>query len=434
MSEKEQAQFWQLGFSSIKDLEAPLGILASGRNEAYGCIFGRDSLITSLELLEAYKRTNNAYFLELVKKILTNLALLQGTRVLIESGEEPGKIIHEYRPEKHEHLTAAPENPWYVYPDNQMRNYDSVDSTPLFLLAAHQYWLVSRDDECIEALRPSIAAALNWLMHYGDTNGDGFIDYRFHPDRKFGGLKSQSWMDSTESLFYEQSGEFPLYPIAPVEVQAYAYAALRSWGAYFAKTDATYASELEARAAVLKDLFNKKYVIKHSKRVTLAFALDGLGNKLTAARSSMGHVLFASYLGKDGAECILDGQYIEPLRLRMLSRDLFVPSAGVRTLSSRSPHYDPVSYHNGSIWPHDTAMLAQGLRNFGFDEDAKRVEHALLKAYGHFKTPIELFGYHRRGYRAYAHPSGAGACRVQAWSAASLLAIVAKPGFAETLG
>ena len=426
MSEQQQAQLWELGFNSIKDLEAPLGILASGKQEAYGCIFGRDSLITSLQLLEAYKRTNDVYFLTLVKKVLINLAQLQGTKVLIESGEEPGKIIHEYRPEGHEHLTQALENPWYVYPDNQMRNYDSVDSTPLFLLATYQYYVVSQDTVTIAKLQPNIMAALNWLTEYGDTNGDGFIDYRFHPDRTFGGLKSQSWMDSNESLFYEESNDFPLYPIAPVEVQAYTYAALRSWSDYFLTPKPKLAKELQIKAAALKKLFNAKYVIKHGKRVTLAFALDGNGRRLTAARSSMGHVLFAAYFGIQGIECILDSQYIEPLRLRLLSRDMFVPSAGVRTLSIRSPHFDPISYHNGSIWPHDTAMLAQGLRNFGYESDAKRVETALLKAYVHFKTPIELFGYHARGYRTYAHPNGSGACQVQAWSAASLLAITAK--------
>src|SRR5882757_139042 len=107
MSKEQQTQLWEIGLTSIKNLEVTNGILASGRDEVYGCIFGRDSLITSLELLEAYSRTRNTYFLELVKKILLNLALLQGTTVQIESGEEPGKIIHEYRPERHEHLTKA---------------------------------------------------------------------------------------------------------------------------------------------------------------------------------------------------------------------------------------------------------------------------------------------------------------------------------------
>ncbi len=412
-----------MGLESIKELEVERGILASGRNEAYGCIFGRDSLITSLQLLEAYNRTKETYFLELVKKILSNLAHLQGKEVLIESGEEPGKMIHEFRPEGHEHLTAALTDPWYVYPDNMMRNYDSVDSTPLFLLTLYRYYEASNDKPFIEELQPAIIAALNWMTEYGDTNNDGFIDYRFHPDRTFGGLKSQSWMDSTESLFYEESNEFPLYPIAPVEVQAYAYSALSVWSMYFAKVDPALSALLLEKAVNLKKLFNEKFVIRHGKRVTLAFALDGKGRRLTAARSSMGHVLFAAHQGPKGLECILDTQYIEPLRLRLLSRDLFVPSAGVRTLSSRSPHFDPISYHNGSIWPHDTAMLSQGLHNFGFTDDAKRVETALLKAYTHFKTPIELFGY-SRGYRTYAHPNGSGACQVQAWSAASLLALL----------
>ena len=406
--------------------------MASGRDEVYGCIFGRDSLITSLELLEAYERTRNVYFLELVKKILVNISKLQGTKVEIESGEEPGKMIHEYRPERHEHLTKHPTSPWYVYPDNIMRNYDSVDSTPLFLITLHAYLEASKDTATVEKLIPSIKAALNWITEYGDTNGDGFVDYRFHPDRKFGGLRSQSWMDSSESLFYEESPVFPMYPIAPVEVQAYAYAALRSWGQYFKsdfkKEDKEYGAGLLARADALKKLFNKKFVIPHGKRVTLAFALDGTGRRLTAARSSMGHVLFAA--GKhnttDGMDCILEDKYIEPLAKRLLSRDLFVPSAGVRTLSSRSLHFDPVSYHNGSIWPHDTAMLAQGLRNFGFTDDAKRVETALIKAYAHFKTPIEMFGY-ARGFKHYKHAGGGGACKVQAWSAASLLAVVAEP-------
>src|SRR6266404_7511238 len=152
MSKELQAQLWEMGLTSIKDLEVSNGILASGRDEVYGCIFGRDSLITSLELLEAFERTKNPYFLELVRKILTNLALLQGTSVQIESGEEPGKIIHEYRPEKHEHLTRALQEPWYVYPDNIMRNYDSVDSTPLFLITLHKYLQVSQDDAYIQTL------------------------------------------------------------------------------------------------------------------------------------------------------------------------------------------------------------------------------------------------------------------------------------------
>jgi glycogen debranching enzyme len=210
-----------------------------------------------------------------------------------------------------------------------------------------------------------------------------------------------------------------MYPIAPVEVQAYAWAALMHWAEYFVDSDPEFARALQERAATLKKKFNESFVLKGPRSVTLAFALDGNGKKLSAPRSSMGHVLWAAHKG----ESILNAEFVEPLRKRLLSRDLFVPKAGIRTLSSRSLNFDPQSYHNGSIWPHDTAMLAEGLRNFGYLDDAKRVREALINAYTHFQTPIELFAYHK-GLREYETSNGHRACRVQAWSAASLLAVL----------
>jgi glycogen debranching enzyme len=270
-------------------------------------------------------------------------------------------------------------------------------------------------------------------MHSADHNGDGFIDYRFPPERQFGGLKVQSWMDSSESLFYEHSIdplERPPYPIAPVEVQAYAWSALRGWAEYFARAgqtaeDALLANELAQRATTLKSRFNEAYILRtpvRGKFASLAYAIDGEGRPLISARSSMGHVLWAAY----GGESILESRHIDGLRKRLLARDLFVQKAGIRTLTLNSIHFDPLSYHNGSIWPHDTAMLALGLEQFGYAEDAKRVREALLNAYAHFKTPIELFGY-ARGFRDYK-----AACRTQAWSAAALLSIL-QPEVAENI-
>ncbi len=401
----------ELGLKSLRELESAEGVFASARNEAYGCVFGRDSLIVGLELLRAYTNgTNkNPYYLELVEKILRSLANLQGRFENIESGEQPGKIIHEYRPDKHEHLTKLAEDPWFIYPEGVMRNYDSVDSTLLFLILVHAYGEVG-DKTVVETLMPNVRAALRWVEEYGDSNGDGFIDYSFSTARTHGGLKVQSWMDSTESVFFEQTDARPSYPIAPVEVQAYAWSALKRWGKSTAAAD-------------LKVKFNKEFVLKGPKSVTLAYAIDGDGRKLTAPRSSMGHVLWAAVVEDGTAESILDADLIDPLRKRILSRDLFVPKAGVRTLSNRSRHYDPMSYHNGSIWPHDTAMLAEGLENFGYSQDAKRVKDALLLAYTHFKTPIELFSY-KRGIREYAPASGHRACKVQAWSAAALISLL----------
>jgi glycogen debranching enzyme len=392
----------EMGMRSLRELESDGGILASSRGEAYGCVFGRDSLIVALELMRTHKNDENPYYLELVEKILRSLANLQGRHHNLESGEEPGKIIHEYRPDGHEHLTKLLEDPWFVYPEGVMRNYDSVDSTPLFLMAVSEFERAGGNPVAVEQLMPAVRAALRWVEGF-----DGFLTYQFHPERKHGGLKTQSWMDSTESVFFEEREEHPVYPIAPVEAQAYAWSALMRWGE-------------RDKAAALKKKFNESFVLRGPKSLTLAFALDGKGRKLSAPRSSMGHVLWAAFEG----ECILEQESIDALRARLLSRDLFVPQAGIRTLSSRSRHFDPMSYHNGSIWPHDTAMLAEGLENFCYYDDAKRVRAALLNAYAHFNTPIELFAYHR-GLKEYAPKSGHRACRVQAWSAAALLSALA---------
>ncbi len=417
-----EKQLWDLGLKSIQDLETENGILASAKEEIYGCIFGRDSIITALTLLNVYEKTKNEYFLSLVTKVLVSLSQLQGTRVTLESGEEPGKCIHEFRPTNHERLTGNLIEPWYVYPDNILRNYDSVDATPLFLILFAEYFRVSNDRAFIEQYKPNIMAALNWVLEYGDSDGDGFIDYTFHATRTHGGLKTQSWMDSDESRFFEKGDEKPEYPIAPVEVQAYAFTALYMWSQLLVDSDLAYAQQLMERARNLKVQFNQVFVMRAGGRVTLAYAVDGQGRRLTSARSSMGHCLWAVARDEGGRlVSVLEEQYIPQIVHRLLSPDMFVSKGGVRTLSSRSRHFDPVSYHNGSIWPHDTAILAQGLENFGYTQEAKEVRRALVFAYAHFKTPIELFGYLKGKYREYVSPHGGGACRTQAWSAASLL-------------
>jgi glycogen debranching enzyme len=285
MEKENLSKLWTIGYDTILELETAEGILASGKEEIYGCIFGRDTLITSLKLLKVYEKTKNEYFLTLVKKVLQNLALLQGTKVNIESGEEPGKCIHEFRPTNHEHLTKNLLTPWYVYDDNIMRNYDTVDATPLFLVAMYEYYKVSGDEEFLQRNLGSVANGLHWIKTYGDSNGDGFIDYTFHKDRKFGGLHTQSWMDSSESVFHEDGTE-AVYPVAPVEVQAYTYAALRAWSDFFPDED------LSTMAANLKKEFNQKFVLTphdDSSDFEIAFAIDGNGKALSSARSSMGH-------------------------------------------------------------------------------------------------------------------------------------------------
>lgn len=392
-----------LGLATIRELETARGILASGKEEIYGCIFGRDSLITSLKLLSAYERSNDLYLLTLVKKILTNLVSLQGTEFNIESGEEPGKIIHEYRENNHEHLTQRLARPWFLYPDQTMKNYDSVDSTPLFLIAVAEYWTLSKDEAFKQEMAPAVEAALAWLRTSIARDERGFLSYRLAAERTHGGLATQSWMDSSESVFHEDGSPTP-YPIAPVEAQAYTYRALRAWGH-------------EKDAATLKAQFNE-YFVANGDEFTIAFALDGFGKPMTALRSSLGHILWAAA----DQNSILDAVHIPKLVASLISPELFEKKAGIRTLSKRSSRYDPQSYHNGSIWPHDTAIAAEGLRKFGYRAEAAQVSESLARAWSHFGTPIELFVYTDDGFAEYASATGQHACLKQAWSAASILA------------
>jgi glycogen debranching enzyme len=413
--------FWQLGYKTVKDLETEEGILASGKNEIYGAIFGRDSLITSLKLLTVYRQTKTSDFLIIVRKVLQTLASLQGKEVNLESGEEPGKSIHEFRPDGHEHLTGRENKPWFVYSDGVMRNYDTVDATPLFLIAVYRYYQASQDKDFLNQVLPKVISALDWLKNFADKNEDGLVDFQLDPLRSSGGLLNQNWMDSTESTFHE-TGEEVVYPLAPVEAQAYTYLAYRLWSRFFYTTDKILAHDLEERADSLKRIFNSKFVLNESGKTYLASAIDGSGLPLASARSNMGHTLWAS-LNKemDGVtDSILETRYTQPVVERLLQSDLFEPEAGIRTLSNLSVAFNPHSYHNGSIWPHDNSMIAEGFENFGFLDEAELVREALLKAVFHFKTPVELFVYDQT-YIDYLSETGQSSCKTQAWSAAAIL-------------
>jgi glycogen debranching enzyme len=426
--------FWSLGIETVKELETERGILASAKHEMFGCIFGRDSLITSLQLLRVYQQTGQDYFLTIIRKVLCTLCELQGKELNIESGEQPGKMIHEYRPDKHEFLTVADPSrghvqPWYVYPDQQLRNYDTVDATALFLIAVYRFHQVQPNDpDWSKVFLPSVKAAINWIFWYGDSNNDGFIDYQFDPNRAYGGLHNQNWMDSDEATFHED-GLPVVYPLAPAETQAYTYQALKLWSHYFdqlpSKQNRNAAELLTRRADKLKSDFNQRFII-HDDQLFIAAAIDASGKPLTSIRSTMGHCLWACLNNNDDGQ--LDGiiapEYVEAVVKRLLSADMFVPEAGIRTLSRSSSGFVANSYHNGSIWPHDNSMIADGLEWYGYYDEAQLVRIATLQAIAHFNTPIELFTYEQE-LGDYLSPSGQTANKLQAWSAAAILNTVA---------
>lgn len=411
---------YELGLNTITELEIPQGIMASSREGIFSCIFGRDSLITSLKLLQAYKYDTRQYYLDLVKKILHGLICLQGKEINLESGEEPGKCIHEYRANAHERLTKNANPPWYLYPDGTMRNFDSIDSTPLMLIAIYRYFQISKDFDFIKRNEKAIDLAIDWILGFADKDKDGLVDYIKDPQRKSGGLTVQNWMDSVESVFHEDNEEV-VFPVATVEVQAYVYLALRLWSSYyFGKSYKKYLILLK-KADELRIRFNEKFIIKNSD-VLIAPALDAKGKVLASTRSSIGHVLWASKNpANDGiVDCIIDKKLLKPLVNRLLQPDIFEPNAGIRTLSKHSRVYDPMSYHNGSIWPHDNSLIAEGMETLGFRKEANKVRSAIFMAYDHFQTPIELFVYDN-DYKEF-NSGGQIGCRCQAWSAASMIA------------
>jgi glycogen debranching enzyme len=413
----------------LLELATEDGINASGKGDVYGCIFGRDSAITILKILkatqnpQAIKNFDTSALHAICKRALINLVNLQGTQTNIESGEEPGKFIHEYRKNNYERLMTLDVKPWYIYPDKILRNYDSLDSTPLALIAIYKYWQITKDNEFLLQVFPGVEKGLNWIITYGDRDKDQLVEYELPKERNYGGLVVQSWTDSKESMLNER-GEFPLYPIAPVEVQGYTWLALKLWADFYAdpnvniaKTE-SFASKLESQAAQMKEQFNKMFLFEDEGHIFPAQALDGYKNQIRTVTGNPLLLLWAAH--KD--ESILDKKYIDDLVARSFMDDMFVKTAGIRTMSAKSKTYDPTlnSYHNGSFWPKLNGMSHEGLLNFGFEEKANLLKEATLAPIMHFQSPIELYVEDAVAkYLLYKNPQGQESCRQQAWSAAA---------------
>ncbi len=412
----------KLAYNSLLELATEEGINASGKEDIFGCIFGRDSAITILKILRTNKNQSDHKLLEICKRGLQTLVNLQGTEFNIESGEAPGKFIHEFRREKFEHLVNGPEK-WYLYPDNTMKNYDSIDSTPLTLIALYRYWEESKDGEFLISVLPTVEAGLNWIISYGDMDKDYLLEYELHKDRIHGGLLVQSWTDSHQSM-RQKNGKMPKYPIAPVEAQGYAWLALRLWGRFYQQTAPSFGQKLLSQAVKMKKAFNKKFLIKEDDLIYPVQALDGYKRKIKTITGNPLLLLWATDTQNTVIESILETQYIEHLVARAFKSDMFDPKAGIRTMSTRSETYNPNqdSYHNGSFWPVLNGMAYEGLLQWNFNKQAKQLRNASLLPLRHFNYPIELYVVDQEGnYQEYKNETGQTACKVQAWSAASML-------------
>jgi glycogen debranching enzyme len=427
--------FRQSIYNNLLELATDEGINASGKEDVYGCIFGRDSAITILKIVKATS-SNNVYTSDqltnlhaMCKRGLLTLVSLQGKEINIESGEEPGKFIHEFRKEKYERLLTLPK-PWYIYPDGILRNYDSIDSTPLGLIAIYKYWKATHDTDFLLRVLPAVEAGLNWIITYGDLDKDYLLEYELNKERTHGGLPVQSWTDSEHSMLNDL-GEFPLYPIAPVEVQGYAWLALNLWADFYGGENtayantASFANKLRSFALNLKTRFNETFLFSDDGLIFPAQALDGNKRQIRTVTGNPLLLLWATHEDETGKkEAIINTEHIADMVKRSFMKDLFDSDAGIRTMTEKSPTYNPYpdSYHNGSFWPKLNGMSHEGLIHWGYENEAALLKTATLKPLLYFGTPIELYIKNIDGtYAPFKNEFGQESCKNQAWSAATAL-------------
>lgn len=409
-----------LAYETILQLETPLGISASGKDDRYAAFFGRDSAITCLKLLRVHKKKPDDIYLRIIRHTIETAIRLQGEVINLKSGEKPGKIIHEYREENYEHLTKN-QGPWYVYPDKTLRNYDSVDATPLFLIIAAEFYNTTQDNDFLTNILPNVEAAFKYLEKFSPKDGNQlFLEYQLHRPKPYGGLVNQGWMDSVDSILIY--GEPPREPVALVEVQGYYYKALRLWGRIYQKIDGQKASRFEKRAAQLKEEFNNLFLMRNDDCYYFAYAIFGQIAHIIEIRSNPGHCLWAAIpTTPTKYESIIEDQYIPEVVARILKPDLFEPHAGIRTLSKQSKFFDPYSYHNGSIWPFDNGLIVEGFENFGYKSEAEQIKSVVLGAINQFGTAVELYCAIDGTIKEYIEKYGHYGARKQAWTAATIL-------------
>jgi glycogen debranching enzyme len=358
----------------------------------YSTTFGRDGLVTALQML--WWRPDVA------RGVLQRLAAYQAKTTDPLSDSAPGKILHEMRRGE---MATLREVPFGLY-------YGSVDSTPLFVLLAGLYAERTGDDATVAVLWPAIEAALTWIDGPGDPDRDGFVEYKRATDQ---GLANQGWKDSHDAIFHAD-GRLAEGNIALAEVQGYVYAAKRLTARVARRLGReALALKLDAEATRLAERFETAFWCPEIE--TYALALDGDKNPCRVRTSNAGQVLFSGIASSDRAARVAAG----------LMQPRFFSGWGIRTLAKGEARYNPMSYHNGSVWPHDNALIALGLARYGHKRSIETLFEGLFSAatYMDLERLPELFcGFKRqRGYGSTLYPV---ACLPQAWASATAFTLL----------
>jgi glycogen debranching enzyme len=356
-------------------------------------LFGRDSLIASYQALPMQP--------ELARTTLRALAGSQAGSIDDFRDAEPGKILHELR---YGELTAMGERPHSPY-------YGSADATPLFLVLLDEYERWTGDDELVRELEPNARAALDWIDEHGDRDGDGYVEYKRR--NEVTGLENQCWKDSWNAILFAD-GTLAEPPIATCEIQGYVYDAKRRCARLAAEIwdDPELAAELDRQADELRRRFHEDFWL--GDRGYYALALDRDKRKVDSLTSNIGHLLWSGIVDPGPAESLV----------RHLMGPRLFSGWGVRTMADGDGGYNPIEYHNGTVWPHDNSLAAVGLCMYGYRSEAAAIAGALIEAAGPFSGCLpEVFAGYERDMTQYpvAYPT---ASRPQAWAAGTPLLLV----------
>jgi glycogen debranching enzyme len=346
-------------------------------------VFGRDTIVTCLQTL--------LFGPELARGALETLAELQAREDDPTIDAEPGKIIHEMRRGKAARRFFE-------------RYYGTVDATPLYLILLSEVWRWTDDTGLVEELKEPALRALGWIDEWGDRDGDGFVEYERRTPR---GLENQSWKDSGDSQRYAD-GSLAQTPIAPCEVQGYVYDAKRRLAEIAREVwrDRDLATRLEKDADELRERFDEAFWVDE-RGGYYALALDRDKRPVDSLCSNIGHLLWSGIVKPERIDAVVDA----------LMGDALWSGWGVRTMSSADAGYNPLSYHNGTVWPHDNSLIAWGLARYARWPEAHRIVQRMLTAAAHFSYQLpEVFAGMRRSDTPFpiAYPTAA---RPQAWAA-----------------